>query len=280
MSCAHRILLTGFDPAKSRAVTAVPLRMPIPGDRRRSMARRCRMYCFCPPGSRRIRSLRDRARNATNSRHGRRIPLARDGPGAARQVDDASRWRARSVADRTRGFAAAIDLPNDGTIRADGCLWARGNTALDPRTRHRQLATWNHGQSLDRADSTPKVPVRLYSGQLDVDVYPDESIHQAARWRDRHVDVEHIDLGPVDHEGGVVEAVLSTREWFDALAEYGWLVDVGPHGSVTSSRPIGVRQTTPPGSLSIRSDQGFLWWGECNPWPTPPEWPVLLFAAT
>jgi pimeloyl-ACP methyl ester carboxylesterase len=112
-------------------------------------------------------------------------------------VDDASRWRARSVADRTRGFAAAIDLPNDGTIRADGCLWARGNTALDPRTRHRQLATWNHGQSLDRADSTPKVPVRLYSGQLDVDVYPDESIHQAARWRDRHVDVEHIDLGPV-----------------------------------------------------------------------------------
>jgi hypothetical protein len=71
----------------------------------------------------------------------------------------------------------------------------------------------------DLVDSTPKVPVRLYSGQLDVDVYPDESIHQAARWRDRHVDVEHIDLGPVDHEGGVVEAVLSTREWFDALAE-------------------------------------------------------------
>jgi pimeloyl-ACP methyl ester carboxylesterase len=64
---------------------------------------------------------------------------------------------------------------------------------------------------------TPRVPVRLYYGGLDVDVSPEEARAQARRWSERGIDARAIDVGPFDHDASVLEAAPLVRDWFDEL---------------------------------------------------------------
>lgn len=65
---------------------------------------------------------------------------------------------------------------------------------------------------------TPRAPVRLYYGALDVDVSPEEARAQARRWSERGADARAVDVGPLDHEASVLEAAPLVRTWFDELA--------------------------------------------------------------
>jgi pimeloyl-ACP methyl ester carboxylesterase len=64
---------------------------------------------------------------------------------------------------------------------------------------------------------TPRAPVRLYYGALDVDVSPEEARAQARRWSERGADARAIDVGPFDHDASVLEAAPRVRGWFDEL---------------------------------------------------------------
>jgi pimeloyl-ACP methyl ester carboxylesterase len=65
---------------------------------------------------------------------------------------------------------------------------------------------------------TPRAPVRLYYGALDVDVSPEEARTQARRWSERGADARAIDVGPFDHDASVLEAAPLVRAWFDELS--------------------------------------------------------------
>jgi predicted esterase len=67
-------------------------------------------------------------------------------------------------------------------------------------------------------DWTPRAPIRLYYGEADVDVAPEEARAAAALFRARGADVRAISVGDVDHEGSVLIAVPQLRAWFDELA--------------------------------------------------------------
>jgi pimeloyl-ACP methyl ester carboxylesterase len=69
----------------------------------------------------------------------------------------------------------------------------------------------------DLVDFTPRAPVRLYYGRLDVDVSPEEARRQSRRWRDRGADATAVDVGALDHDGSAIEAAVRIREWFDEL---------------------------------------------------------------
>jgi hypothetical protein len=60
--------------------------------------------------------------------------------------------------------------------------------------------------------------VRLYYGELDVDVSPEEARSQARRWAQRGADARAVDVGPLDHEASVLEAAARVRDWFDELS--------------------------------------------------------------
>lgn len=69
----------------------------------------------------------------------------------------------------------------------------------------------------DLVDVTPRAPVRIYYGALDVDVSPEEARAQARRWSEHGVDARAVDVGPLDHEASVLEAATRVRAWFDEL---------------------------------------------------------------
>lgn len=60
--------------------------------------------------------------------------------------------------------------------------------------------------------------MRLYYGELDVDVSPEEARAQARRWSERGADARAIDVGPFDHDASVLEAAPRVRNWFDELS--------------------------------------------------------------
>lgn len=66
-------------------------------------------------------------------------------------------------------------------------------------------------------DWSPRAPIRLYFGSLDADVSPREAEVQALRLRERGGDVTTVDVGTVDHERSVLDAVPRVLEWFDEL---------------------------------------------------------------
>ena len=65
---------------------------------------------------------------------------------------------------------------------------------------------------------TPRAPIRLYCGEADVDVAPEEARAAAPRFSARGGDVRAIAVGAVDHDGSVLAAVPQLRAWFDELA--------------------------------------------------------------
>lgn len=66
-------------------------------------------------------------------------------------------------------------------------------------------------------DWSPRAPIRLYFGSLDVDVSPREAELEAARLRERGAEVAIVDVGAFDHEGSVLQSVPMLLAWFDEL---------------------------------------------------------------
>jgi hypothetical protein len=77
---------------------------------------------------------------------------------------------------------------------------------------------------------TPRAPVRLYYGRLDVDVSPEEARAEARRWSERGADARAIDVGPFGHDASVLEAAPLVRDWFDELG-------VGPRACEAAKGP-------------------------------------------
>jgi hypothetical protein len=67
-------------------------------------------------------------------------------------------------------------------------------------------------------DWTPRAQLRLYYGEADVDVAPEEARSAATHFAAGGGDVRAIGVGAVDHEGSVLAAVPLLRAWFDELA--------------------------------------------------------------
>jgi hypothetical protein len=67
-------------------------------------------------------------------------------------------------------------------------------------------------------DWIPQAPIRLYYGEADVDVAPEEARSAATHFAASGGDVRAIAVGAVDHEGSVLAAAPLLRAWFDELA--------------------------------------------------------------
>ena len=64
---------------------------------------------------------------------------------------------------------------------------------------------------------TPKAPVRLYYGDLDVDVPPQEAKSAETEFRNRGADATAISVGPYEHDVSILHAVPKVRAWFDEM---------------------------------------------------------------
>ena len=58
----------------------------------------------------------------------------------------------------------------------------------------------------------------VITGELDVDVTPDQALWMERTSRQRGADVTAVNVGAYDHEGSVLETVKQLREWFDELS--------------------------------------------------------------
>ena len=67
-------------------------------------------------------------------------------------------------------------------------------------------------------DWTPRAPIRLYYGERDVDVSPEESIAFAAQMQERGAHAIAESVGDLDHDGSILAAAPKLRAWFDSLA--------------------------------------------------------------
>lgn len=66
-------------------------------------------------------------------------------------------------------------------------------------------------------DWTPDAPVRIYYGQNDVDVLPEEALLAEGEMKARGADITAVSVGPWDHNTSVLHAVPAALEWFSAL---------------------------------------------------------------
>jgi pimeloyl-ACP methyl ester carboxylesterase len=64
---------------------------------------------------------------------------------------------------------------------------------------------------------SPRAPIRLYFGALDVDVSPREAEVEARRLNARGGDVAAVDVGRFEHEASVLAAMPAVIAWFDQL---------------------------------------------------------------
>ncbi len=69
----------------------------------------------------------------------------------------------------------------------------------------------------DTYDWRPTAPMRLYYATADTDVPPQNALTAAARMQSLGADVHAVSLGPLDHTGAVVPAILAARAWFDTF---------------------------------------------------------------
>jgi hypothetical protein len=70
----------------------------------------------------------------------------------------------------------------------------------------------------DVYDWTPVAPIRIYYGDNDVDVLPEEARRAAAAMTQRDADVRAISVGPCTHDASVLRAVPQAVHWFTELA--------------------------------------------------------------
>lgn len=66
---------------------------------------------------------------------------------------------------------------------------------------------------------TPKAPVRLYYGERDQAVSPEEAKTAAEEFVRRGCDATAVSVGAQDHGGTVLHAVPKIRNWFDEIAD-------------------------------------------------------------
>ncbi len=64
---------------------------------------------------------------------------------------------------------------------------------------------------------TPKAPLRLYYGENDIDVVPEEAIRGAERYRSRGADARAISVGPVGHDASLLVAAPLIFGWLQSL---------------------------------------------------------------
>lgn len=67
-------------------------------------------------------------------------------------------------------------------------------------------------------DWRPRAPLRLYYGELDLDVTPKEALAAADHMRALGADVTAVSVGRYDHDGSVLPAAVKIRAWFDEVA--------------------------------------------------------------
>jgi pimeloyl-ACP methyl ester carboxylesterase len=65
---------------------------------------------------------------------------------------------------------------------------------------------------------TPVAPVRIYYGDDDVDVLPEEARRAEAAMKRRGADVKAISVGPCDHNASPLRAIPQAIRWFTDLA--------------------------------------------------------------
>ena len=65
---------------------------------------------------------------------------------------------------------------------------------------------------------TPKAPVRMYYGDHDVDVPPQEARAAETEFQKRGADAKAISVGPYEHDVSILHAVPKVRAWFDELS--------------------------------------------------------------
>jgi dienelactone hydrolase len=65
----------------------------------------------------------------------------------------------------------------------------------------------------------PRAPLRLYYGNLDLDVSPEDSLATAAHMQALGADVEAVSVGDFDHDGSVLPAAIQIRTWFDEVRD-------------------------------------------------------------
>jgi len=70
----------------------------------------------------------------------------------------------------------------------------------------------------DVYDWPPISPVRIYYGELDVDVLPDEARRAEAAMKQRGANITAISVGPYDHDASALHAIPRAIRWFTELA--------------------------------------------------------------
>jgi len=66
---------------------------------------------------------------------------------------------------------------------------------------------------------TPVAPVRIYYGDDDLDVPPDEARREEAEMKRRGADVTAISVGPCSHFESLLRAIPRATRWFEELAD-------------------------------------------------------------
>ncbi len=66
-------------------------------------------------------------------------------------------------------------------------------------------------------DWTPKAPVRVYYGESDLDVSPQEALDAAASMAKRGSDIMAISVGPLDHDESALASIPIALAWFREL---------------------------------------------------------------
>ena len=64
----------------------------------------------------------------------------------------------------------------------------------------------------------PQTPLRMYYGSRDTDVSPREAVAQVADWQEEGVKLLAIDVGELNHNESVIEAVPRVLEWFSEFS--------------------------------------------------------------
>ena len=90
------------------------------------------------------------------------------------------------------------------------------------------LDAYDHGKSHwfldalaenDVDDWTPVAPVRIYFGDDDVDVLPEEARRAEAAMKQRGADVTAISVGPCNHRASALRAIPQAIRWFTDLGQ-------------------------------------------------------------
>jgi hypothetical protein len=68
------------------------------------------------------------------------------------------------------------------------------------------------------SDWTPVAPVRIYYGDDDVDVLPEEARRAETAMKQRGADITAISVGPYDHNASALRALPQAIRWFTELA--------------------------------------------------------------